>query len=74
MIDIRNVSFEYKDAQALRDVSVKIEKGESLAIIGPNGSGKSTFLKLLNALIFPDEGKYIFNGEEITQKKMQEGP
>jgi cobalt/nickel transport system ATP-binding protein len=40
--------------------------------MGPNGSGKSTLLKLINGLIFPDTGSYRFQGEEITEKKLQD--
>ncbi|EYE89128.1 cobalt ABC transporter [Fervidicella metallireducens AeB] len=70
MIEINNITFEYNGLKAIDNISIKIEKGESIAIIGPNGSGKSTFLKILNALIFPSSGDYIFNGEKITPSSM----
>jgi cobalt/nickel transport system ATP-binding protein len=66
MIEIKGVSFRYKDAVALNNISIRIEKGESIALIGPNGSGKSTFLKLLSGIIFPQKGKYYFDGKEIN--------
>lgn len=72
MIKLNNVSFRYKDAYALKDINLKIDKGEAVALIGCNGSGKSTFLKLINALVFPKKGTYIFEGEDITEKRMQE--
>ena len=55
MIKLENISFTYKNKLALDNVNVHIKEGESIAIIGPNGSGKSTFLKLLNAIIFPSK-------------------
>jgi ABC-2 type transport system ATP-binding protein len=47
---------------ALRDVSVKVVHGESLAVIGPNGAGKSTFLQVLAGIIRPSEGKVWVRG------------
>lgn len=72
MINLENISFTYKSKLALDNVNVKINEGESIAIIGPNGSGKSTFLKLLNAIIFPSQGKYTFNEVEINEKYLKD--
>ena len=72
MFEVKDVTFKYKDGYALRDINIKIEKTEALALIGPNGSGKSTFLKLINGIIFPDKGEYYFDGVEITQKKLED--
>lgn len=72
MIKLENVSFTYKNKLALDNVNVHIKEGESMAIIGPNGSGKSTFLKLLNTIIFPSQGKYIFDKIEINENKLKD--
>jgi ABC-type cobalt transport system, ATPase component len=72
MIEVKDVYFKYKDTQVLREINVKIQEGESIALIGPNGSGKSTFLKLINGVIFPTSGTYNFNGEEINSKKLDD--
>lgn len=72
MIQMKNIYFSYKDRYALKKVNINIDEGESIALIGPNGSGKSTFLKLLNGIIFPKEGSYYFNEDEITEKKLDE--
>lgn len=71
MIEIKNVSYEYNDITALKDINLKISKGDCIAFIGPNGSGKSTLMKLINGIIYPDGGNYFFDGEEITSKKLQ---
>lgn len=71
MIEIKNVTFSYEGIPALKNVSLKIEKGEAVALMGANGSGKSTLLKLINGIISPDTGVYMFNGEEISHKKLQ---
>ena len=72
MIKLENISFTYKNKLALDNVNVHIKEGESVAIIGPNGSGKSTFLKLLNTIIFPNQGKYIFNKTEINENRLKD--
>jgi len=73
MIEIKDVSFSYNDkVNSLKNISLTIDSGEAVALIGPNGSGKSTFLKLINGLISPDRGSYIFDGVEITSKKLQD--
>jgi cobalt/nickel transport system ATP-binding protein len=72
MIKLENISFTYKNKLALDNVNVHIKEGESIAIIGPNGSGKSTFLKLLNAIIFPSHGKYVFNDVEINENALKD--
>ncbi|MCT4595114.1 MAG: energy-coupling factor ABC transporter ATP-binding protein [Anaeromicrobium sp.] len=72
MIKIDNVTFKYREKIALNNIKVNIKEGESVAIIGPNGSGKSTFLKLLNGIVIPHEGTYMFDGTNITEKRLQE--
>lgn len=72
MIDIKNVYYSYEGLNALKNVSLHIEQGEAIALMGPNGSGKSTLLKLINGIVSPDQGSYVFNNQEITQKKLQD--
>ncbi|PRR82423.1 energy-coupling factor ABC transporter ATP-binding protein [Clostridium vincentii] len=72
MIKLESISFTYKNKVALDNVNVHIKEGEAVAIIGPNGSGKSTLLKLLNAIIFPNQGKYMFDGSEINQGALKD--
>ena len=58
MIKIQNVSYQYDGCgiPALNNISLEINKGEYVALIGPNGCGKTTLIRLLNALIRPNEG------------------
>ncbi|AAK78749.1 cobalt/nickel transport system ATP-binding protein [Clostridium acetobutylicum] len=71
MIKLEKVSFTYKNRAALCDVNVDINEGEAVAIIGPNGSGKSTFLKVLNGILFPSSGRYVFDNNEINENTLK---
>jgi ATP-binding cassette subfamily B protein len=66
-IRIENVSFSYpgNDTPALKNVSMHIKPGESLAIVGENGSGKTTLIKLLTRLYTPTEGSIYLEGLEL---------
>ena len=74
MIRIEHASFAYDGIEALHDVSIEIAPGEAVALMGANGSGKSTLLKLINGIVEPAGGKYLFDGEEITRKNLDNGP
>ena len=56
--------------KALDGVSVDINRGDVMVVIGPSGSGKSTFLRSLNLMEEPTDGSIIFNGVDITKKKV----
>ena len=68
MIEFRGVSYAYDEDFVLSDMNFKINRGESVALCGANGSGKSTILKIINGIIFPTQGNYFFDGQEITKK------
>lgn len=69
IIEISNLMKTYRlggeSVHALNDVSIKIEKGEFLAIIGPSGSGKSTLMNMIGCLDRPQSGKYLLDGKDI---------
>ena len=52
--------------QALSDVSLRIERGELLAIVGSSGSGKSTLMNVLGLLDRPDAGRYLLDGQDVS--------
>ena len=69
MIDVKHLSKSFGDHQVLKDISEHIYPGDKVVIIGPSGSGKSTFLRSLNLLELPTEGRITFDGVEITDPK-----
>jgi len=68
-IELRNVGFRYSDFEApiLHNVNLRIEEGESVAIIGPSGCGKTTLLKLILGLLTPTEGEVLIGGVNINR-------
>ncbi len=62
--------FKGGEIKALDGVSTDILRGEVVVVIGPSGSGKSTFLRCLNLLEVPTGGSILFNGVDITDKKV----
>jgi branched-chain amino acid transport system ATP-binding protein len=66
LLTTESISLRFGGAQALTDVSIEARRGEILAIIGPNGAGKTSLFNCINAFYHPDEGKIIFDGQDIT--------
>ena len=72
MIEMKDICFAYGDVVALSHVSFEVKQGETMILKGPNGSGKSTLLKMMNGLIFPEQGEYHFDGDLIDKKAMSD--
>jgi putative ABC transport system ATP-binding protein len=60
------------EVQALCGISVQIKKGEFVAIMGPSGSGKSTLMNILACMDHPTEGRYILDGEDVSEYDRKE--
>ena len=70
MLEVKDLKYSYNaDYQALKGVSLKVEKGEMIALLGKNGAGKSTLFLHLNGIYQPDEGKVFIDGEELKYDK-----
>ena len=67
MLEVNGVDVFYGKFQALRDVSLRIDKGDVVALIGPNGAGKTTTLKAITGLLKPSKGSITLNGKRIDQ-------
>lgn len=72
-IEFKNVSFTYPDTtkEILKNVSFKINKGETIAIVGVNGAGKSTLVKLLLRFYDANEGEILYNGINVKEYNVQ---
>ena len=68
-IEIKSLNAYYDKLHVLKDVEVKVEKGEIVSLIGPSGSGKSSLLKMLVGLLVPQSGEVKINNEIIDYKK-----
>ena len=55
-IEIRNVCKSFKDVNAVQNVNLVVEYGESVALLGPNGAGKTTLVEMIEGVQFPDSG------------------
>ena len=75
-IELNNVSFKYDSADgeiyALKNVNLKIDKGEKLAIVGANGAGKTTLVKLMCGFYYPSEGEIKLNGHAIADYNIED--
>ncbi|MDF2946964.1 MAG: artM [Bacillales bacterium] len=74
MIQINNLSKSFKNNTVLKDISLKINQGEVVALIGPSGSGKSTLLRHVNGLETPSNGQVQVDGVNIfeSDKNLQD--
>jgi energy-coupling factor transporter ATPase len=77
MIELEGVSFAYRTGEAdvvpaLRGLDARIEPGQFVAIIGHNGSGKSTLVKLLTAVLYPNEGEVRIDGIPVREENQWE--
>src|SRR5687768_12747747 len=69
MLELKNIHKTYTDGQAvhaLKDLSLKIEDGEFVAIKGPSGCGKSTMLHIIGLLDRLNEGEYLIDGQSVS--------
>ncbi|MGN0529818.1 MAG: amino acid ABC transporter ATP-binding protein [Eubacterium sp.] len=69
LIKVEGLKKSFGDHEVLKGIDYNIQKGDKIVVIGPSGSGKSTFLRCLNLLEIPTEGKIWFDGQCITDKK-----
>ncbi len=68
VIETKDLSFNYQQKDsALKEMNIKIHKGEFVALIGKNGAGKTTFSKQLNGLLRPTSGSVLINGNDISR-------
>jgi branched-chain amino acid transport system ATP-binding protein len=69
VLELEGVDAFYGRIQALRGVSIKVDKGEVVALIGSNGAGKTTTLRTISGLMHPQSGTVMFDGQDITRTR-----
>ena len=67
MITLEHITAAYKDALVLRDFSLRIARGEQVALVGPNGAGKSTLLRVITGLLKPRSGRVELAGADLER-------
>ncbi len=68
VLELRNLQKQFGDHAVLRDISLTVEKGQTVSVIGASGSGKSTMLRCINLLETPTAGEILFRGQNIQEK------
>ena len=70
IIDVKNLSFRYKENQKyydVKDITFHVKRGEWLSIVGHNGSGKSTTVRLIDGLLEAESGEIVIDGQRLTE-------
>lgn len=65
-----HIAKSYKKRPVLRDVSVNVKRGESVALLGPNGAGKTTLFYIMTGLVNADNGSIVLDGQDVTNLPM----
>ena len=73
IIDVKNLSFRYKESQEyydLKDITFHVKRGEWISIVGHNGSGKSTTVRLIDGLLEVESGEILIDGQQLTEENI----
>jgi ABC-type multidrug transport system fused ATPase/permease subunit len=67
-IELKNLGFSYHERESvIKNISIKINKGDKIAVVGPSGSGKTTLIHIILGFLKPTRGKIIINGNDYTR-------
>ncbi len=70
ILEARNIKKSIRRRPIVRDVSLRLERGEIVGILGPNGAGKSTCFYMIAGLLAPDSGEVLIDGQDVTELPM----
>ena len=72
MIELDNITRSFGSLNVLKGISLKVERGEVVSITGPSGAGKTTLLQIMGSLDKPDDGRVLYDGQDITRMNEKE--
>ncbi|MBH8562955.1 ABC transporter ATP-binding protein [Nostoc sp. CENA67] len=72
LLEIRELDVNYGGIKALKNINLKIDKGEVVTLIGANGAGKTTTLRAISKIVNPQSGDIIYSGRNITRRQTHE--
>ena len=74
LIELSDITFRYAEEEppVFRNFSFGLQKGKCVSVEGDNGSGKTTLFRILNGLSFPQQGKFFFEGTQITERYLKD--
>ena len=67
MLELQHLCRSYRGIPAIQDVSFKVAPGEIIGFLGPNGAGKSTTVKIITGMLRPNDGRVLFEGQDIAK-------
>ena len=70
LLQLKNIYKNFGNVKVLKDVNIRIKKGEVVALIGDNGAGKSTLIKVITGVHKPSSGQVYFKGNEVVLKSV----
>ncbi|MBN1038927.1 lantibiotic protection ABC transporter ATP-binding protein [Clostridium sp. ZS2] len=71
ILETKNLSKTFKKQEAVKEVSIKVEKNSIYGLLGPNGAGKSTILKMITGMIKPSFGEILFNDHKWSRNDLK---
>ncbi len=69
-LEAQGLAKQYRGRLVLRDVSLRVDRGEAVGLLGPNGAGKTTSFYIITGLIAPDRGQVLLDGQDVTRLPM----
>ncbi len=66
IVEIKNLTKSFGSVRAVEDVSLQIEEGEFMTMLGPSGCGKTTTLRMIGGFEYPDRGRVLLGGQDVT--------
>src|ERR1700722_5763745 len=67
MLELQHLYRSFRSIPAIEDVSFKVAPGEIVGFLGPNGAGKSTTVKIITGMLRPNDGRVLFEGQDIAK-------